>query len=126
MTLLEELQNSRTCVRCNRTAPEIEFVWASSKRGYRNRCLNCERKRKKKYYEENKHLFVIRDSHLTDKMKARNKVRVAIARGKLKRGDCEVCGAPNGDGHHDDYTKPMDVRWLCKRHHSLEHRKLKK
>lgn len=46
----------------------------------------------------------------------------AIRRGELVRQPCEVCGNPKTDGHHDDYSKPLDVRWLCRVHH-LEHHK---
>lgn len=46
----------------------------------------------------------------------------AIRRGELVRGPCEVCGDPMTDGHHDDYSKPLDVRWLCRTHH-IEHHK---
>lgn len=49
---------------------------------------------------------------------ARNKVRTAIAAGRLARQSCEVCGAEPTHGHHDDYDKPLDVRWLCPSHHS--------
>lgn len=49
----------------------------------------------------------------------------AIAKGKLIKQPCEVCGELKVDAHHDDYTKPLDVRWLCKTHHA-EHHKLER
>ena len=42
--------------------------------------------------------------------------------GKLHRKPCERCGAPKAHAHHDDYSKPLDVRWLCRKHH-MEHHK---
>lgn len=39
---------------------------------------------------------------------------------------CEVCGRTrNVDAHHDDYAKPLDVRWLCRSHHRKLHYDLK-
>jgi hypothetical protein len=35
---------------------------------------------------------------------------------------CEVCKETNVDAHHDDYNKPLDVRWLCKKHHREHHK----
>jgi hypothetical protein len=54
----------------------------------------------------------------------------AIVRGDLIPQDCEVCGAAAyGDNHrrrshahHDDYSKPMEVRWLCPKCHHDWHR----
>ena len=46
----------------------------------------------------------------------------ALRSGKLTRQPCEVCGAEKAQAHHDDYTKPLDVRWLCTRHHAEWHR----
>ena len=43
-------------------------------------------------------------------------------RGEIQRQPCEVCGAAEVDAHHDDYDKPLEVRWLCRRHHWQEHR----
>lgn len=51
-----------------------------------------------------------------EKVKARRVLLQAIRRGKISRGACEVCGNL-GQAHHDDYSKPFDVRWLCFRHH---------
>lgn len=46
----------------------------------------------------------------------------AIRKGYLMRQPCEVCGTEiNVEAHHDDYDKPLDVRWLCKTHHAEHH-----
>jgi hypothetical protein len=47
----------------------------------------------------------------------------AIRNGILKRQPCEVCGDPISEGHHDDYDKPLDIRWLCTKHHGEAHGK---
>lgn len=52
-------------------------------------------------------------------------LRSALNRGLIEREPCEVCGSDEVDGHHDDYDKPMDVRWLCRKHHKAEHMRLK-
>lgn len=44
-------------------------------------------------------------------------VERAIERGILKKQPCEVCSNPKASAHHDDYAKPLDVRWLCRKHH---------
>ena len=51
------------------------------------------------------------------KVAARKAVAHAIEAGKLKRQACEICGAVNAQAHHDDYSRPLDVRWLCRTHH---------
>jgi hypothetical protein len=45
----------------------------------------------------------------------------AIREGALTRKTCEVCGDPKSEGHHEDYSKPLDVVWLCRWHHTLAH-----
>lgn len=56
------------------------------------------------------------------KNKARMAAAQAIYSGKLVRQPCEVCGAVKVDAHHDDYSKPLDVRWLCPEHHRQLHK----
>lgn len=45
----------------------------------------------------------------------------AIRDGVLSKGVCEVCGSTEVHAHHDDYDKPLRVRWLCSKHHTEWH-----
>lgn len=54
------------------------------------------------------------------KIAAREKVTKAIHFGDLVIQKCEKC-SEMGEAHHDDYAKPLEVRWLCKKHHLNEH-----
>jgi hypothetical protein len=56
------------------------------------------------------------------KKRAHGIVARAIESGLLVRQPCEVCGDPNTHGHHDDYSKPLAVSWLCPKHHGERHR----
>lgn len=58
-----------------------------------------------------------------ERVTAHNKVRHAIEKGILKREPCIICGENNAEGHHDDYSKPLKVTWLCKKHHTDLHNK---
>ncbi len=60
-----------------------------------------------------------------EKARARGLVSAALKRGDLVRGPCEQCGADPAEGHHDDYAKPLDVRWLCNPHHREHHREMR-
>ena len=50
-------------------------------------------------------------------------VKRAIEKGELVRGPCVICGEAKSEGHHEDYTKPLEVIWLCKKHHRQLHAK---
>jgi hypothetical protein len=63
-----------------------------------------------------------RDHH---KFLAQKAVADAVRTGKLKKPDrCEICGEKieraKLQGHHEDYSKPLQVRWLCAKCHSPE------
>ena len=56
---------------------------------------------------------------------AHRAVERALKKGQLIRQPCEVCGATDKvNAHHDDYSKALDVRWLCNTHHGQAHRDL--
>jgi len=47
--------------------------------------------------------------------------RYAIKRGRLVRGVCVECGMAKVHAHHEDYSKPLEVVWLCSQHHRRRH-----
>jgi hypothetical protein len=81
----------------NGSDPELLARKAQQQRGYRN------------------------DPALRLRHIARWLVSRAIKSGKLTRLPCEICGNPEVHGHHEDYSKPLDVRWLCPKHHYEHH-----
>lgn len=56
------------------------------------------------------------------KIRARAWIRHQLRNGFMVREPCEKCGAERADAHHDDYSKPLEVRWLCRQHHMDYHR----
>lgn len=52
-----------------------------------------------------------------EKTRARGAVRRAVRNGTLIKHPCSVCGDDNSQAHHADYSKPLEVQWLCLRHH---------
>jgi hypothetical protein len=55
------------------------------------------------------------------RIRARAYARTYLRRGLLQREPCQVCGR-SAQMHHDDYTKPLQVRWFCYDHHIELHR----
>lgn len=55
------------------------------------------------------------------KIKARSEVKKAITNKSIQRLPCAVCGSTKVQGHHEDYDKPLEVTWLCIRHHNDRH-----
>lgn len=55
--------------------------------------------------------------------KAHIKVANALVSGKLHKQPCEICkSTAKINAHHPDYSKPLEVQWLCPMHHSAVHR----
>ena len=65
------------------------------------------------------------EQQFPEKIAAVRAVHRALRSGNLVRTPCEVCGEVRTEAHHDDYSKPLDVRWLCVRHHKEHHKALR-
>lgn len=79
------------------------------KRFYENNREKVISKRMR-WYHENKH-----------KVSAHEKVKRALLNGELVKKVCSVCGDKKSLAHHEDYTKPLSVIWLCSKHHMTLH-----
>jgi len=60
-----------------------------------------------------------KNDHAVDRRRqgrAHRAVASATRRGELIRQPCVKCGR-TAHAHHDDYDRPLDVVWLCRKHH---------
>jgi hypothetical protein len=124
---------TKTCNRCNQAKPIEEFARNKGMAdGRLNQCTACryrykykagqtKRKRTSEQLRRDRNKY---RAKYPEKRKAANAVAWAIFTGKLKRQSCEVCGKPHAQAHHDDYTKLLEVRWLCANHHTKWHAEL--
>lgn len=133
----------KNCIRCREMKPIEEFYRHPMMfDGHLNKCKACcrtdavkNRRKKLEYYRQyDRERFVTlrrRESvHASlkkqnaahpEKRAARIAVGNAIRRGTLIRKPCEVCGTMQSEAHHEDYSKPLDVRWFCRVHHLMHH-----
>jgi hypothetical protein len=75
---------------------------------------NEVRARVKKTQEYHKERFI--------KKRARYATNLMIKAGGIMKRPCEVCGKEKVDVHHDDYSDPERVRFLCRKHHAEHHK----
>jgi len=54
---------------------------------------------------------------------ARWAINHAVNRGCAQRFPCSICGEQRSEAHHVDYNKPLIVVWLCRKCHTIEHKK---
>jgi len=60
-----------------------------------------------------------------ERRKAHILIGNALRGGKVIRMPCQVCGDAKTHAHHDDYTKPLEVRWLCAPCHTAHHKEMR-
>lgn len=62
-----------------------------------------------------------------EKNRANYKIRNEIRAGRMIKGDCDDCGTNmNIHAHHDDYSKPLEARWLCHQCHMKLHTNMRR
>ena len=121
----------KKCFKCGAEKPYAEFYrHAKMADGYIGKCKCCTKADVKERRATNPAVQEYdrkRGSRRTPEMeqayrekyplkyKAKNAVNNAVRDGRLVKADaCEDCGSTFAlHGHHDDYTKPLEVRWLC-------------
>lgn len=70
--------------------------------------------------------YPTRRMHDAAKREAIRQFRRALYAGLITRQPCERCGKKRGvEGHHEDYSRPLDVAWLCRVHHGQRHHELR-
>ena len=101
---------------------EYQRLWRLANREH---CLDYHRDYDKKMYAlhlqretERRNRYIKQNP---EKFKAHQKVYIAVKAGKLFKQPCEVCGIQKVIAHHTDYSKPLDVLWLCQYHHKQWH-----
>ena len=131
---------TKKCFKCLVEWP-IHYFYAHSgmKDGYLNKCKNCTKKDSRKnrsinleYYrqydrdrfqnnpERRKITYAIASEYrkkYPERYKAHNAVNNAVRDGRLIKKPCCVCGSLKSHGHHEDYSKPLEVVWVCAAHH---------
>ncbi len=81
-------------------------------------------KGRQKYKQQSQKL---REKH-PEKARARSLLSNAVCDGKIIRpSKCSLCGCDKGiiEAHHPDYSKPLDVIWVCKICHFMVHDRIK-
>lgn len=61
-----------------------------------------------------------------EKVIARDRVYKAIQKGLLVKKPCAFCDIKTVQGHHPDYSKPLEVIWLCPVHHRAIHKQFQR
>lgn len=52
---------------------------------------------------------------------AHKAVQTALRNGTMVKRSCVICGSRKTHAHHEDYSKPLQVVWLCHAHHMERH-----
>ena len=118
-------RTTKRCWACGVEKPLGQFYrYFCTKRGkerVERKCKDCSKSAGLREHRLEKY-----SKKYPEKILARRLVREAIKRGDIVRKPCVKCGEKKAQAHHDDYSKPLEVRWLCSLCHTKHHRSLAK
>lgn len=123
--------NCKECEKAAKTTPEARAKRRDYIQEYRRKpyVMKMEYESRLRYRKKNQRFFDKYNKKYIlanpEKHKAHGKLEYALSVGRVKRTHCIICGNPKSEGHHDDYSKPYDVQWLCRKHHIAIHVQLK-
>lgn len=121
------LGKCKTCTRADsearRKIKEQDPVWMNKER---DRHLAKSAKARKEGRDSPPHPEATRNwrRRNREKMAAHNAVARALRKGTLTRQPCH-CGE-KAEAHHEDYAKPLEILWLCSKHHAERHVELRR
>lgn len=128
----------KKCFKCGQAKPLADFYRHKKMAdGHLNKCKECTRADVASHRMQNvdriraydrargarqapEYLVSYRKTH-PKAARAHRMVAYHVRAGNLMRQPCEVCGSINSVAHHDDYDKPLVVRWMCQAHHKQWH-----
>ena len=130
--------SEKVCFKCDTLKPLSGYYkHAEMSDGYLGKCKECtksdvaahraENISKIREYDRDRAKLPHRKAHIKRTVErhneenplqysARNKVNNAVRDGRLlKPASCSKCGDNHHqiEGHHEDYSKPLDVIWVC-------------
>lgn len=120
------------CPRCDVVKPVSEFNKRTASRdGLQKECRGCQSDRERVYVasgrgfgirrEAERRKYVLRKQDCPEKLRARYILRNAVKSGRVQKSPCATCANPNVEAHHEDYSRPLEVTWYCRRHHADHH-----
>jgi len=120
------MTDTKQCSMCEEVKPvELFHKDKGKKDGLRAACAACTNEKKKKWTARHSRRIGNRvkqwRTNNPEKHNAHRRVEDALKAGKLKRRPCEKCSSFKSEAHHTDYSKPLDVVWLCRRCHIEAH-----
>ena len=118
-------QGRNPICKCGRTKENLNEAYCRFCVNESKRILREKNKQNPEWVELDRQRNIARFTDNADqamKRECRRHTHAALRQGILLYGPCEVCGEINAQAHHDDYSKPLEIRWLCSWHHAEHHK----